>query len=84
MTCAGTESPVGASMAISMSSKEPITLDNVKNDVLPTAVAANACPDTMMWLGSEMKYNYVYISYFSTFDQINRQLKCDSAVGHEK
>jgi hypothetical protein len=25
----------------------------VKNDVLPTAVAAKAWPETMMWFGSE-------------------------------
>ena len=54
-TCAGTDSPDGESMAISMSSTEPITFDNVKYDIFPTAVAANDCPDTMIWLGSIRK-----------------------------
>ena len=57
-TCAGTDSPDGESMAISMSSTEPMTFDRVKYDIFPTAVAAKDWPDTIMWLGSiDEKHN---------------------------
>ena len=55
----GTESPSGESITISMSSTDPITFDSVKNEVFPTAVAAKACPETMMWFGSTEKQDKV-------------------------
>lgn len=33
-----------------------MTLESVKKEVFPTAVAANAWPETIMWFGSEKKF----------------------------
>ena len=48
----GMSSPLGESITMSMSWAEPVTLDRVNEDFLPTAVAASDWPDTKMRLGS--------------------------------